>query len=84
MARSHGSVMSWGAFCPTERRQLRMSYKRMERVENVRGESSELTRRSFQEGLRGVFDVCHEPLPARMAYLLQALDDNEPGASPRQ
>ena len=72
------------AFCPTERRQPRVGYTRMERVENIRGKSSELTRRYFQEGLRGVFDVCHEPLPVRMADLLQALDDNEHGASPRR
>jgi hypothetical protein len=53
----------------------------MERVDNIRREPHDLIRASYQDGLRRVFDVCHDPLPERMAYLLQALDDNEGGAS---
>jgi len=35
----------------------------------------------MQDGLKQVFEACHDPLPARMDHLLHVLQDNETQAA---
>jgi hypothetical protein len=35
----------------------------------------------MQNGLKQVFEACHDPLPARMDHLLHVLHDNETEAA---
>ena len=50
----------------------------MERVNYINCEAHDRTRACFQDGLQRAFEICHAPLPAKMAALMKALEDNEP------
>lgn len=55
----------------------------MERVDNIRAQrQDDLARASYQDGLRQVFEVCHEPMPTRMADVLRILE-REDGSNGR-
>jgi hypothetical protein len=50
----------------------------MERVDNIRSRrQDDLARASYQDGLRRVFEACHEPMPERMAQVLHILEREE-------
>jgi hypothetical protein len=49
----------------------------MEHVKNIACEDHDVARAHFQDGLRRAFEITHDPLPATMARLLQALRDKE-------
>lgn len=51
----------------------------MERVNYIGFEARDLVRACFQDGLQRALGICHDPLPAKMAALVKALEDNEPG-----
>ena|SRR5438477_3514163 len=53
-------------------------YRHMEHVTNVRGDRMQLAQSDrFRDGLRQVFAICHEPLPAEMEELLQRLQNDD-------
>lgn len=49
----------------------------MDHVKNIDYEDHKVARIFFQDGLRRAFEINHDPLPTKMARLLQSLHDKE-------